>query len=957
MSIRNLLLILTFSTFPLFGQYTQYVNPFIGTGGHGHTYPGATVPFGMVQLSPDTRVDGSWDGCGGYHYSDTFIYGFSHTHLSGTGVSDYGDILLMPVTGKPTFEPKEYGSTFRHDNETAKPGYYKVQLDNGNILAELSSTLHCGIHRYSFNKLGFNSVVLDLQHRDRLTGYEIKQVGKNRIEGYRKSEAWAKEQYVYFTIEFSQPILKTTWHENKTKVGFTFLTKGAPIEVKVSLSFCNNEGSNANLNAELNQVNFDSTVELATQLWENELGKIQAQSSDPSELVKFYTALYHCFLQPNTASDVNGNYRGMDMKIHKAEGYTHYTVFSLWDTYRALHPLLTVIDRKRTRDFIRTFLAMYKDGGRLPFWELAANETDCMIGYHAASVISDAFAKGIQDFDTELALEAMIAFSNENKYGKRIYQRDGFISSEYEAESVSKTLEYAYDDWCISLFASSLGKDSIAAVFKNRSNSWYQLFDPKTGFMRPRFNGNWMDGFDPREVNNHFTEGNSWQYSFYVPHDPRDFMAVHGGMNGAIQKLDALFAEKSGTTGREQADITGLIGQYAHGNEPSHHIAYMYNYFYAPERTQHLVHSICTEFYTTAPDGLIGNEDCGQMSAWYVLSALGFYQLAPGLPQYTLGTPALDKATIQLENGKQFKIETKNRSIGSWYAVPKYDNEVRMFISDEEMQQGGTLQFYVSSQLEDESHDYLMIPADAEMIIAPAAPIIHAPRSFKGETKITIEALRENERIFYFLNSDSLHAKLYQGPIQINRSSSIRAFAVKDVNIETLKSPVTVAHSYKVKNTWELKVNATPNKQYTAGGASALIDGIRGTTNWRAGDWQGYQSQDFEATLDVGSMQLLTEVRVGFLQDANAWMFLPQQMEVLVSSDGTNFTSVGFVKTSTASDSKEVQVIDYSLLLKNQRKTRYIKVKAKNFGKLPSWHPGHIDGGDAFIFIDEIEIK
>lgn len=957
--VRYFILILLFTWHGLTAQdVSKYVDPFIGTGGHGHTFPGATVPFGMVQLSPDTRVDGSWDGCSGYHYSDTFIYGFSHTHLSGTGVSDYGDVLLMPMAGKPLLDSKDYGSGFSHDDEKASAGYYSVLLKKSGIKAELTASTRVGMHKYSFPKTGLNSVILDLQHRDQLTGFEIKIVNKKRIEGYRKSSAWAEKQELYFVIEFSQAMVKSEFNADRSKAGFTFLIKNQePLLAKVSLSFCNQTGASENMFSEIPGWDFDSVRIQATALWDKELGKIMIQSSNPSELTKFYTALYHCMIHPNMATDVNRNYRGMDGQIHRAEGYDHYTVFSLWDTYRALHPLLTIIDRKRTLDFIQTFLSMYRDGGRLPVWELAANETNCMIGYHCASVIADAWSKGIRGFDSALALEAMMSIAEENRFGKNDYRIHGFISAENEPESVSKTLEYAYDDWCISSFADAIGKKDIAEKYRLRSNHWYNLFDPRSNFMRPRYNGDWLEPFDPLEVNNHFTEANSWQYSFYVKHDIRDFIELNDGISETGQKLDALFAEKRRTTGREQADITGLIGQYAHGNEPSHHIVYLYNYIYQPEKTQNLVHAICRDFYTIKPDGLIGNEDCGQMSAWYVMSALGFYQVCPGFPWYTLGTPALDKADIYLENGNVLQIGTKGRNDRSWFAVPIFRKEISMFLHHDSLMTGGELAFELSPEPSEASQDYLMLPLDREAINIPAPPLVRVPRSFRNTTEVSIATTEPGLTVYYYLNSDSLNPKYYTGPFSISSSAAIHAFAVKYAGVESLRSPESVAHAYKMPVNYTVDLKSEYNRQYSGGGPDALINGIRGTTNWRAGDWQGYQAQDFEVIIDLGSMQPVSAVSAGFLQDTRSWILMPTKMEVFLSTDGSSFVSAGTIANSMSPNDETVKIQDLKFTMKTPRKSRYVKIKATNFGKLPPGHPGHPFDGDAFIFVDEINIR
>ena len=472
----------------------NYVNPFIGTGGHGHTYPGVSQPFGMVQLSPDTRLEG-WDGCGGYHFSDSIIYGFSHTHLSGTGISDYADVLLMPTTGKLhlTNGVKEakinnapinevgYASRFSHKKETAQAGYYQVFLEDYNINVELTSSLRVGMHKYSFPEGEVANIILDLEHRDKLLDYKINVIDSQTIIGYRHSSEWARDQRIYYTLKFSLPIKNTLFNEEKTIVGLSFGEISNPLIVKASISAVDNLGANANMN-EINDWDFDRVKKEAQETWNNELGKIQIKTSSKTKKQIFYTALYHSLLNPNTYNDVNGNYLGMDFKKHNTKD-KHYTIFSLWDTFRATHPLFTIIQVEKTNEFIRTLLRQFKDGGRLPIWELAANYTDCMIGYHSIPVIVDAYVKGIRDWDANLALEAMIKSAQSDKFGLKAYKENGFIKASDEPESVSKNLEYAYDDWCIAIMADSLGKDSIAEIFYKRAQYYKNLYDPESGFL------------------------------------------------------------------------------------------------------------------------------------------------------------------------------------------------------------------------------------------------------------------------------------------------------------------------------------------------------------------------------------------------------------------------------------------------------------------------------------------
>jgi predicted alpha-1,2-mannosidase len=917
------------TTFSQAQDFAKHVNPFIGTGGHGHTFPGATVPYGMVQLSPDTRIDGSWDGCGGYHYSDNLIYGFSHTHLNGTGVSDYGDILLMPTMGEPSFDNKIYSSTFSHANEKASAGFYAVKLDKHNIDVRLTTSTRVGFHEYTFNNAGQANIILDLNHRDKLLYGEIRIVNPTTIEILRRSEAWARDQYVYARIEFNVPlIVNLVKEENKeniklegifkgTELALSFskqAKKGEKILVKVALSPTSYEGAKLN-SSEINHWDFDKSHKDAIALWNKELSKIEITSNDKDKLAIFYTALYHTMMQPNIAQDLDGKYRGRDNQIHTAEGFDYYTVFSLWDTFRGAHPLYTLIDKKRTSDYINTFIKQYEQGGRLPVWELASNETDCMIGYHSVSVIADAMVKGITGFDYEKAFEASKASAMRDVLGLDAYKKNGFISMDDEHESVSKTLEYAYDDWCIAQMAQLLNKKEDYQYFMKRSQNWKNIFDWETGFMRPKKNGGWDKPFDPREVNNNFTEGNSWQYSFFVPQDISGMIEAYGGPAKFEAKLDEMFNAESKTTGREQVDVTGLIGQYAHGNEPSHHMAYLYNYVGKPEKTNEKVKYILDNFYTNTPDGLIGNEDCGQMSAWYVLSSMGIYQVTPGKNKFDLTERIFDKVIID------FGVDKK---------------EISKYVAG----------------------DFKIIPT--QKIIFPSiipVPIIQAEsKAFKDKLKIELKSQNSKDDIYFMINDKDDHlAKKkfvkYIKPFEITQTSTVEAYVKTNIG----QSNTISATFFKKPNNYGIDIKSVYNPQYHAGGPEGLLDGILGTENWRKGDWQGYQSQDFEAVVDLKEVKNISEVSARFLQDQRSWILMPAKVEYYISEDNVNFTFFGSVNNTLDPKIEENIILNFTSNETKSKKARYVKVIAKNFGKLLEWHQGF--GGDAFIFIDEITIK
>ena len=930
--MKNILsVVLSLITSIVLGQnFQQYVNPFIGTGGHGHTFLGATLPFGMVQLSPDTRIDGSWDGCSGYHYSDATIYGFSHTHLNGTGVSDFGDIMIMPTMEKPSFDNKIYSSKFSHSNEKATAGFYSVKLDKHNIDVRLSASTRVGFHEYTFNSSGQANIILDLNHRDKLLEGRIHVIDSKTIEVFRRSEAWAKDQYVYARIEFNVPLKVNLIKGEKTKLeGFykgndlalSFskqVKKGEKILLKVALSPTSYEGAKLN-SSEINGWDFNKVKTEAEKKWNSELSKIEVTSDNNDKKTVFYTALYHTMMQPNIAQDLDGKYRGRDNKIHVAEGFDYYSVFSLWDTFRAAHPLYTLIDKKRTSDFINTFLKQYEQGGRLPVWELASNETDCMIGYHSVSVIADAMAKGITGFDYEKAFEAAEHSAMLDHLGLDAYKKQGFISMDDEHESVSKTLEYAYDDWCIAQMAEILNKKEGYNYFMKRSQSWKNVFDWNTGFMRPKKNGGWNKPFDPREINNNFTEGNSWQYSFFVPQDIPGMIEAYGGNEKFEAKLDEMFNSESKTTGREQADVTGLIGQYAHGNEPSHHMAYLYNYVGKPEKTTEKVHFILDNFYKNAPDGLIGNEDCGQMSAWYVLSSMGIYDVTPGQPKWEINKPFLD-AKVSIDGNKP-----------SYLHLPDTRGILPQFGKED------------------------VVNSSYQSIVP--VPLIQAEsKSFKDTMKVEIISQNPNYDLYYYIDDKPFqfvpsNLVKYTQSIEITKTTKIIAGAKNGNQV----SAFVRATFYKKPNNYSIDIKSKYNPQYTAGGDEGIIDGINGTENWRKGEWQGYQSQDFEAVIDLQSEKNVSNFNATFLQDSRSWILMPTKVDYYSSLDNVNFTLIGTIENNLDPKFDENKIQNFEYKSPKEIKAKYIKVKAYNFGKLPEWHQGF--GGDAFIFIDEITIK
>ncbi len=705
---------------------TTYVNPFIGTAEHGHVYPGATVPFGAVQLSPDNGTNG-WDWSSGYNYADSIIVGFSHTHLSGTGVGDLADLLVMPTTEAVDLTKKftswretDYASTFSHENESAKPGFYQVMLDNA-VRVELTATRHAGMHRYFFPKGAEPKVVLDLSfmiNYDRPVDTYIRVENDTLITGYRMSRGWAQDQRVYFAAAFSQPIKSFTLADStalqqgavikgkQARAVFAFDAPTEPILLKIGISSANSEGALASLN-EIPNWDFDAVANQAEAAWQEELSKIAVQTSDSTLKTIFYTALYRTALAPVAFSDANGNYKGVDSLVHQADGYTRYCIFSLWDTFRAAHPLYTITQPDKVNDFIKSMLAHYQEFGYLPIWSLLGNETYTMTGYHAIPVIVDAYLKGYRDYDVNLAYEAVIKSAMQDIRGTNFYREYGFIPVDKEGEAVTKTLEYAYDDWCIAQFAKALGKEQDYQTFMQRAASYKPLFDNSTGFMRGKLaDGTWLEPFNPKEASAHgsvhaYTEGNAWQHSWFVPQDVAGLIQLMGGNDAFVQKLDQLFVESSDVGPNAPPDVSGLIGQYAHGNEPSHHIAYLYNYAGAPWKTQEKVRQIVETLYTDQPNGLCGNEDCGQMSAWYVFSALGFYPVNPAEGIYAIGSPIFERAQIKVADGKTLIIVAKGVSKENKYIQSAKLNGKpleRSYLLHAELMQGGKLEFEMGNQ-------------------------------------------------------------------------------------------------------------------------------------------------------------------------------------------------------------------------------------------------------------------
>ena len=756
------LFLVTFMTLSAFAQESQkfkYIRPLIGTQRMGHTFPGATIPFGSVQLSPDTDTisyerDGKYNGkvyeyCAGYQYDDKTITGFSHTHFSGTGHSDLGDFLIMPTTGVLQLNPgtasnpeKGYRSKYSHANEIAQANYYKVKLDDHNITAELTTSQRVGFHRYTFPKSDSAHIILDLMagiynHNEKNVWTFVRIEYDTLITGYRQTQGWARTRTVYFAMSVSKPFKSYGFQKNderniyngfwrrfnqtknfpeaagrKLKMYLDFDTQeDEQIMIKFALSPVSTAGALANMQLEIPHWDFDRTKSYGQQLWEKELQKIEVEMLTEDDKINFYTAMYHSFLSPTVFMDADGKYKGLDQNIHQADGFTNYTTFSLWDTYRALHPLFNLVQPKRNTDMIKSMLAHYDQSvhNALPIWSHYANENWCMIGYHSVSVIADAVAKGNTDFNVKKALVASISSSNLDYYdGIEYYRKFGYVPEDKSGASVSKTLEYAYDDWCIAQIAKSVGDEIDFLEYSKRALNYNNVFDKSTGFMRPKFsNGEFKKEFDPLDTHGQgFIEGNAWNYSLYVPHHPEQLVGLNGGKQKFAQHLDSLFTmELPDKYFADTEDITrdGIIGNYVHGNEPSHHVAYLYNWTSEPWKTQEKVRMIIKRMYHSGPDGLGGNDDAGQMSAWYLFTALGFYPVAPGSADYALGSPLVKKATLRFESGNTLVISAKNQNLKNVYVtkVTLNGRQIDGFkITHQQLTAGGNLVFEMSAKPE-----------------------------------------------------------------------------------------------------------------------------------------------------------------------------------------------------------------------------------------------------------------
>lgn len=929
-------------------DYAAWVNPFVGTGAHGHTFPGAVYPFGMMQLSPDTRLEG-WDGCSGYHDSDSLIYGFSHTHLSGTGVPDYCDVLFMPGTGSPVFNngadgQAGYASAFKKSSEKASPGYYSVFLEKDKIRAAFTVGKRTGIHHYTFPLHADQWIIIDLKHRDKLFSGGFTNSSKNSIEGFRISIGWARKQYVYFKSIFSKNIKWIQYSPDSLKAIIHFEENGSKeLFAQVGISAVDATGAAKNLESEFDEFNFTKMLTNTRDQWNKLLGRIQINDPDSKEKRVFYTALYHNLIHPSLFQDIDLRYRGMDLNIHSAQADDQFTVFSLWDTYRSTHPLYQWIYPEYNSKFIRTFLRQYQECGHLPVWELAGNETWCMIGNHSIPVIANAFHHKVFDFDTILAKEAIQnTLLNGSNTGIKFMPK-GFILSNEESESVSKTIENSLD------FAAA-ASIHCKGLERYNANSYKNLYNPESGFYQARWNNQFIKPFDPLEVNHHYTEANAYQYLFGAHHDIEGmkqlFLLSDKDENKErvlLKRLDDLFYNKAEMTGRVQPDITGLIGQYAHGNEPSHHLAYLYNDANAPEKAQDLIKKIKEEFYSNTPEGLIGNEDCGQMSSWFVFSALGFYPVNPFNASYAIGFPSFRNVSIQIPNQKPITIKTSSSS-NSKYVTNLLING-KPVSDDFKLNAGDQIQFQLGEKPYQVRYQKSR-QAGTEYSVRPY--VYSGQRVFKDSTHVRLVSI-DRKPIEFCYDTTTGQRFIFSNDLIFHTET--RLYFRNKSNSQTTEW--LFADFIKKPQGMQLKLNAEYANQYAAGGNDALIDGLQGSMDFRDGLWQGYQGKDIHLVLEFSEERNLNYLGIRFLQDQGPWILMPTQVEFKISEDGKHYESLDLIRNQISQ--KEEGSILHEFKTSQNFKCRFIQIKAKNAGPLPDWHPGA--GGSSWLFTDEIIIR
>lgn len=970
----------------------DYVDPMIGTDGIGHTFPGATTPFGMIQLSPSNDFK-AWNWCSGYHYSDTVLKGFAHTHFSGAGLAGLGDVLLMPTLGSATTQPgtetqpeSGYRSRFSHERETAKAGYYAVHLDDYDIDVELTATARVGFHRYTFNRAGQANIVVDPTHHlmEAISETAIEILSDTEIRGYKTSNGESGKRTVYFYATFSKPFASTlitddgnTVDDAQSKVGsriasaVSFDVKAQEqINVKVGLSHTSYSGAYENFMAEANDTTFDQAYANAQNQWRDKINTIQVDMLNEEDLRTFATSMYHSFIHPNVISDVNGDFY-LPEQIFNTD-YPQYSNYSTWDTFRTLHPLYTLIEHEKTAEFVNS-LASRKTVSdmELPVWEAMGHDNVCMIGHNTVSVMADAILKDVSGIDIEAAYTAMrsAAFDtskhspNYDFNGMEDYIQYHYVPGEIGA-SVSKTTEYNYFDWTISQVAKKLGYEEDYGLFKQRSIGYRTLFEADSGYLAPRNSTGELQEQNYQiwdDLISNYVSGNVWGYSNFVPHDVAGLIELHGGKQEYAEFLDKIFADESEIGGSQHVDISGFIGKYGHGDEPSQHIPYFYMFLNQPWKTQSFVRQVLRDFYSDKPDGLINNDDLGQMSAWYIFSSMGFYPVNPGDLRYVIGSPLVKNAAINLANNKQFRVSVDNQSEENKYVKAVFLNGSPFndyYITHDQIMAGGHLHFVMTSEpMAYWGSDVPVIPEPIKASVKytpkiTAAAHINGSTFFSEQTEITLTSLSKGD-IRYTLDGSepTQQSTLYVGPIQLKDSAEIKVKVFVDGNLPSKTASQVFYRSLlpQLDNKASITLAHQAHK-YGDPSGSQLIDGKVGALHFADGNWSGFTPSGLNGVIDFGSTQSITTVSINALVDTQVWIFPPKQLALSVSQDGENWTSIATKEgVSVTQTSKGIQHYRFDFPTQS---VRYLKVDVDNFGPLPRWHAG--DGKAAFLFIDEI---
>ena len=948
-------------------DYGKWVNIFIGTGGSGGTFPGPSLPFGMVQPSPETGPIGKKNGSG-YHYTDTLVYGFSQNHLSGLEMSGVSNFLFMPTTGEAKFKSNEYVSSVYKKYEKATIGYYATRLKKYNIDVELTCTKRVALHRYKFLKHDdLCNVLVDLQYGGQVVDSWIEVVNDSEIRGYRKTKGISKNQEIYFYARFSKSFESFQIAENDSivlqkikgsgknvKLNLVF-EKIKGVDVQIAVSPVSAEGAYRNMEEEMPNMSFNKVTGQARATWNYEFSKLDIAEPSKQHTI-FYTSFYHCMLAPNLQMDVDGRYRGLDGQVHRAEGFEYYSSFALWNSYRTLHPLLSfILPKEVISSFIKSFLVQFEQTNSLPVFPIGNDETNKLIGNHAIPVIVDAYMKGITDFDTNKAFEAMKVSANRDRFGLTSYIQKGAVFADEEAEAVSKTLAYAYDDWCLAQFAKLLNKQYDYQIYIKRAQYWKNVYEKESGFMRAKINGEFVKPFNPTEINAQYKNGNAWHSSFDITQDVDSFLDLIGGTYTLEAKIDSMFSSNTTLTGTN-IDKSGFIGQYNQANPSCHHIPYLYHFTENSHKTFIALAKI-SELYTDQPDGIPGNDMGGQLSAWLVMNALGIYPVNPCSNEYFIGQPWFKRITMRMNDGKKFSIISPNPFRNNIYVQRLVLNDqdyYKLTLKTSDITAGGFLVVVTGKVLNQLLTDQLEKPVTRidDNKITPI-PYFDTPQNvFTNTTEVAIKNSFSGTRIYYSTDGSTPteHSNIYGRPLKLNTTTIIKAVSY---NAKTGHSIIAEGKFNKASSGYQISVKTPLSTVQNNSSVNSLIDGLRGKSNFKLGGWIGFQGNDFEAVIDLGDEKNLNKISIGFLQDTRSWIIFPKEVSYFISDDNKHFRLVKILKNETPASDYNAQTKDITLNL--AAKARYIRVIAKNYGLLPHWHEGV--NNQAWLFVDEIIVE